>query len=88
MENSVNESNYIEVLVLSYLVEASGELLREIDLDTRLSDFFGSLDDVEFIMNIEQDLGIETTEKDWKDIVTVRDAIELFKNRTNERSES
>ena len=78
MYDPVDESNYIEVLVLSRLAEESGYLLPEIDLDDRIVDLVDSAD-YAVIINIERDLNIKISNEDWFNVVTVRDAIELVK---------
>lgn len=78
MYDPVDESNYIEVLVLSRFAEESGDLPPEIDLDDRIIDLVDSAD-YGFIINIERDLNIKISNEDWFNVVTVRDAIELVK---------
>ena len=78
MYDPVDESNYIEVLVLSRFAEESGDLPPEIDLDDRIVDLVDSAD-YAVIINIERDLNIKISNKDWFNVVTVRDAIELVK---------
>ena len=78
MYDPVDESNYIEVLVLSRLAEESGYLPFEIDLDDRIVDLVDSAD-YAVILNIERDLNIKISNEDWFNAVTVRDTIELVK---------
>lgn len=78
MYDPVDESNYIEVLILSRLAEESGYLPPEIDLDDRIVDLVDSAD-YAVIINIERDLNIKISNEDWFNVVTVRDAIELVK---------
>ena len=78
MYDPVDESNYIEVLVLSRFAEESGDLPPEIDLDDRIIDLVDSAD-YGVIINIERDLNIKISNEDWFNVVTVRDAIELVK---------
>jgi acyl carrier protein len=54
----------------------------EITLDTRFTDDLGadSLDVFQIIMGIEEEFGIEISNEDAENIVTVGDAVEKIKN--------
>ena len=55
---------------------------EEITLDTRFTDDLGadSLDVFQIIMGIEEEFGIEISNEDAENIVTVGDAVEKIKN--------
>lgn len=68
--------------VVSAVDEVVGLDIGEDDLDSPLADTgIDSLDLIEVVMVVEEQLGISTTQEAFEDVATLRDAVTVFEQQ-------